>query len=158
MEENKYYQPEISEFFVGFECQTYSTTTIKNCGKEITHNWYDYIFELDRHYIRCDNYRVKKLDVLDIEALGWENLKTEGTKTFRKIKGLKRFEDGDWCESILMLRFRIIDNVPHITISEFNEHEPTCTEVREGVRMEQIFKGFIKNKSELQKLLKQLEV
>jgi len=67
MEENKYYTPEIEEFFVGFEYEVYD----KLHGVWNKEN----NFFLQQGDFK-DSIRVKHLDREDIESLGWEHDQT----------------------------------------------------------------------------------
>ena len=72
---DKYYTPEISEFFVGFE---YEYEDINESGS--TTSWYKTVIKenecyiIDQHLKYSDdlNLRVKYLSREDIESLGWK--------------------------------------------------------------------------------------
>lgn len=76
----KYYMPSVEEFHLGFECE------IASYGKE--NKWVKFIYNSFTDSIFCkdsngkiwvnDNLRVKYLDQEDIESLGWI-LDTRGT-------------------------------------------------------------------------------
>lgn len=137
MEENKYYVPEITEFHVGFEYE------------EKIGEWKKQVYKLDsllnvlwdgeyEFYSIDPTFRVKYLSKEDIESLGWEFIKQHpGTTSFD-------FEKGDYSlnfdpEFGDKWNLRIYDGENQD--SEFN-----------------YFSGYIKNKSELVKLLKQLGI
>lgn len=148
---DKYYTPKIEEFYVGFEFDYFDEddkdwTSISIKNQTDLCNWTGMIIDK----------RVKYLDEQDIEILDWENLNTKGTPTLKKVKGLQKLEDGDWCESVLILRLRYFDNIPYITIFEFDEHNPNEKEIKESVFREPIFRGKIKNKSKLKEILKMI--
>ena len=171
--ENKYYQPEIEEFYVGFEFEIISLSSNNYKEDKSDCEWNNRVLKTEHlysgykedsyletvlSYLQDGHVRVKFLDEQDILDLDWENLKTERTPTFKKIKNIERLEDGDWCECILILRLRTIDGIPNVTIYSFNEHDPNYTVVGEYVKRKQLFCGEIKNKSELKKILKMLEI
>ncbi len=129
MNDNKlYYTPSISEFYVSFEFE-FLTGGV---------NWKPFTFDLDRPERILSNvkekpemFRVKYLDKLDIESLGF------------KVKSLpyQFFDKED--------RYMLVD------LSNTSFHLYSIVDRRYE---ECIFRGFIKNKSELQVLLKQLGI
>lgn len=146
--ENKYYTPELSEFHVGFECE------MKNSSDPIHFDWEkcifkndfsnelneDYCFEYLYNDLKDGNIRVKHLDREDIESLGWEFIKKHpGTESHD-------FELKSNNEMYLSVDFDFRGKI-HLRIydgecdSEFN-----------------YFSGTIKNKSELRKLIQQLNI
>lgn len=74
MENNLYYTPEISEFYVGFEYEEYQF---------LTRNWKTVKCEFIKPNTTIDPkwFRVKYLDQENIESLGWEfkEVNTNGT-------------------------------------------------------------------------------
>src|SRR5690606_9156175 len=128
MKENKYYQPDISEFHIGFEYEVFD---------EENEVWSNKIFPEDfictgtatepdlveLFYSGLKDTRVKYLDRQDIEELGFSHYKMN---IFKK-------------DGITILHQK--DN--HLEI--FDESDT-------------LFSGRIKNKTELKKLLKQLKV
>jgi hypothetical protein len=146
--EFKYYTPDISEFYVGFEYERMngpdwekSELTNVDCWGTIARGYENEFEEIDS-LIR--SVRVKYLDKEDIESLGFKftfqeyggtasivgsNNKERNSSEFIGIQ----FED-DW---------QYILNGP--TIKLYNN---------DG----RLFSGIIKNKSELIKLLKQIEI
>ena len=137
---NKYYTPEIEEFNVGFEYERivsgmeYGKTIYDGFYSIRAYDW-DTSIEED---IKDGEIRVKYLDKEDIESLGWKFIKQHpGTTNFD-------FEKGE-CSLNFDPEFgnkwnlRIYDGEDQD--SEFN-----------------YFSGYIKNKSELIKLLKQLSI
>jgi len=136
---NKYYTPDISEFYFGFEYEMkerFGDGTVKTQEEYDKAKWIERITgSQDSPYIErmlfgknADNglcgVRVKHLDSLDIESLGFE----ENPEFFVNKKG-----DQIWLEEGLVFIY-----------------EPS--------HGEQIFAGTIKNKSELKKLFKQLNI
>ena len=141
MGENKYYIPELSEFYYGFEYELLKPDNKyykRIFGKDIIDNYELDEFNDDLTKIAHSISRVKYLDKEDIESLGWEFIKQHpGTTSFdfEKEEYSLNF-DPEFGEK---WNLRIYDGEDQD--SEFN-----------------YFSGFIKNKSELVKLLKQLEI
>jgi len=144
--ENKYYTPTIEEFHIGFEYETYELYETPNrwkiniFGEE--HMELDYIvFLLMEH---PDMIRVKYLDKEDIESLG--------------------FTQSNLNEEIFLKEVNKYNLLNNVTIGlnyrkEFNHlfvfYVPDQKARPAGVN---IFIGYIKNKSELKVLLKQLGI
>lgn len=161
---NKYYTPEIEEFGVGFEYEQ----------KGAYGRWFksifgdsneEYIGEYDNELSECywelksSNIRVKQLDKIDIENLGFINLHTTGTQRFKKYVNLKQFEGEEWFDYYLLLSLRYFDNTPHITIKKIDIHTyKEEIEVSDNVRSEYLFQGYVKNKHEFSKILKQIRL
>ena len=136
---SKYYTPEIEEFHVGFE---YQAQDLSLDGTSLY--WFKYTFEindsLELLFKPNDWYdlpRVKYLDKEDIESLGF----TSNYKKYYKIDapGKLRY----WTEVHLDFRLGIED----IIIKGFR-----------GEENDYLFRGIIKNKSELKRLMKQLNI
>ena len=127
-EESKYYTPTIEEFHVGF-------------GYEWLNDDNEWVKEDTPIEITVEGYeeqayglRVKALDREDIESLGWE--RTIADKVYRKGRFLLYYhEDGD-------------DGCVLISENKTNS-------ILKG---ERLFFGTIKNKSELKRILNQLEI
>ena len=139
MEDSKYYTPEISEFFVGFEydcilpqweIQDWRSTVVG------TNEDLDAIYQC----IKLDRIRVKLLDKSDIESCGFNQIPS---KEF--AQDVEEYQS-NW--SIGPNPFRLSKYKNLITIS----HQPHMRSSR------QLFEGIIKNISELRKLLKQLGI
>ena len=126
--EDKYYTPQIEEFYVGFEFERAGITS----DIDIL-NWHKDIFETTTCLETINNYkglqRVKYLDQEDIESLG--GLKHLTIDNYWKIDGF-----------VLRLKNQIL------TIYIFDEY--TVDKL--------IFQGVVKNKSELKKLMQQLKI
>ena len=120
--ENKYYTPEISEFYVGFKYEYFNSAC--QCWLESSYEtMYDQKSKpLDELHMEVT--RVKYLDKEDIESLGW----TKSNKNFFTIS-------------------------KYILLQGFNYNLEIMT--YEG---DVFFRGIIKNKSELKKLMKQLGI
>jgi hypothetical protein len=139
--ENKYYTPELEEFHVGFEYEVMIPE--KNL-------WSNEIFHLNDSHINLIKYvklqdeftknkiRVKHLDIEDIDSLGWDcDLNSTG-----------RYEYKDYM------------------LYNFNNSNTFTIKAKRGfvkygqafVGFDVLFEGIIKNKSELKKLMKQLNI
>lgn len=141
--ENKYYAPTINEFYEGFE---FELQTVCDFGKskdprgyEVTTSlvaWIDQTFILNYHNsiikkaLENNVVRVKYLDEQDIKSLGFKEDVYNGVKCFTKNN----------CQI-----FFFGDNV--ISIDLFS-----------GNFRNQYFRGLVKNKSELKRLLNQLNI
>ena len=156
----KYYTPEIEEFHVGFECEFKNSIqgatwnkeicdvdTISICYDSFEHEDYEGEFK--------DTFRVKYLDKEDIESLEFKFLpknslgnlthRYEIKESFTRIDGSDNGDDTSYWNLYLTHypdRNRIIIKA-----------DVSC-----GSRDEKFFEGRIKNKSELKKLLKQLNI
>ncbi|MBC7845566.1 MAG: hypothetical protein H7Y10_03640 [Flavobacterium sp.] len=152
--ENKYYTPTIEEFHVGFECEHKTQELIaKAIGKIIDikflfgedikipendlfeHHIFDgrnlQIYSLNPHLLK--DFRVKYLDREDIESLGWELRTDENRDLHIPEYTIERF----YLKDLADVFFTIYDD------SAVDEY---------------VFRGKIKNKSELKKLMMQLEI
>lgn len=142
---NKYYAPTIDEFCVGFEYEMLDPDfqgqsdgnqwKFKYCDKKdlksIIENW--------KYY---QDYRIKYLDREDIESIGWL-LNKENT-----IYCVYSLSDKNTSSSFgYILEFSQNPNTFNIKIAEYYNGE-----------FQQVFLGSIKNKSELKKLMKQLNI
>lgn len=139
MGENKYYTPEIEEFHVGFEFEEEFKNPNWNKLSKPTKDVWEYIkLKLDTSHsisriigkIKINKVRVKHLDKEDIESLGFKN--NDVDNSFYIKNGIILRKDG-----IKISIFYIISLVETSQIP---------------------FTIDIKNKSELQKLLKQLNI
>lgn len=134
MENNLYYTPTIEEFHVGFEYEL-----LGNSG-----NWYkndfgdangEYWNELSECYwdITHNKLRVKYLDQEDIESLGWNT------------------EDNGECYN-LQIKWDLYGLYPFEFESKIPHTYKICKDTKD------LFYGTIKNKSELKKLMQQLNI
>ena len=125
---SKYYTPTIEEFHVGFEFE--SNYTLFSKDREWTKCKLDEnnTWFIEEWYVDAvpTEFRVKYLDREDIESLGFEH--TDGNDRFAW------FKSGKW-----IMQF----NVGHCHIHTGND-------------MLRHFSGYIKNKSELKRILKQI--
>lgn len=133
----KYYTPSIEEFHVGFEFQGFADNGWED---ESIRNWRELCTVIDR-YSHTAGFRVKHLDREDIESEGLEydnNAEPIPERDYNQMLIPKAFSKGAW-----MLYHYEIDNVVWIENYDTDSF---------------YFKGVIKNKSELKKLLKQLGI
>lgn len=139
MEESKYYTPEIEEFHIGFEFEKYDErpATYKE-NNYVPTNWHKFKYDLKSirlsqlgTHLHDKTIRTKFLDKEDIESLGWR-LNPRGTYYSIEISG-----DG----SDTQLYYT---KETYLTIYDWDS--------------QYLFRGYIKNKSELVKLMKQLRI
>lgn len=137
--ENKYYTPEIDEFYVGVECETnedgeWEYYRIKK---------YTSLLELDK-LLKLGGVRVKYLDKEDIESLGWKT----------PIHSLKVFGEG------IEYYFKCQNGDNYwLRMDEFVNGSKI--KIHNGIDWEDnhIYADFkIKNKAELKKLMKQIGI
>lgn len=128
--ENKYYTPEISEFHVGFEYEIYVPGTDTEYTKKIfTLTEVGFIQNVYDQNLQEGWFRVKYLDKEDIESLDWKSGLFQGLN-----------EDS----------FTYQDYQLYWQDNQFIQIYNFDAKI--------IFEGIIKNKSELKKLLTQLEI
>ena len=166
--ETKYYTPEISEFFVGFEYEWYYHPVFYKLidGKEKT--WEKRIYkgddfiglhkELGGEWIRDvfqqikdviepkDLIRVKYLDVEDVESLGFGFIEETENGSINFIKPIFEIKHS------IHLGFNKKNSEVGISIYDFNKVPPEMYSECSG------FRGIIKNKSELKKILQMLNI
>ena len=156
MEDNtkKYYTPTIDEFHVGFEYEFLNgdkwekdEITTKDFSNELAgeyENWFDEILKGIR------DVRVKYLDEEDIKSLG-----------FAPMKSIKNYQENfmmtdiyrslnEEVGGIMWINARILYNPDIHKIIIYGEFT--------GCEEERFFEGTIKNKSELKKILEQLNI
>lgn len=172
MSEERYYTPTIDEFYVGFEYQ------IEDLNDDaVSHTWRDQVFdgEETRTYfveeLGRKEMRVKYLDKDDIQSLGFDKF----NYTYNKEKNLQAIEDENYSHwhrffessdadkpAELVLNLQTINpNKAYVYIWWETPEELTVlvnTANNMKYTSDFIFRGFIKNKSELKKLLKQLGI
>lgn len=103
---NKYYTPEISDLFIGYECELLKVGCAATNSSECVESWskYHIIDSFDFNHVwdifnegRETNIRTKCLDREDIESLGWEysiNYEAVEDSTYPDEMGfLKEMED-----------------------------------------------------------------
>ena len=158
--ENKYYTPEIEEFHVGFEFEAFDSSMFQNREwKKVTitnDSLRNIIINHDPYALEQikDWARVKYLDREDIESLGFEyDGKSCLDETWEKEESIvdtwsyyvDTTEDKEKYYSLYSQ-----GKLCYITYTAYQNSV--------GSTEEQIFKGTIKNKSELKRLLKQLNL
>lgn len=142
--ESKYYTPSLDEFCIGFEYEEYHTPVRYKIQNEQWCKWNKKIYKGlefvyidysindlgDWSIIPIDKslIRVKYLDQSDIEELGWEDQEVDTEKFIAFKKGKFRLD--------LHNNIVVIYKADHWSV----------------------FQGIIKNKSELKKLMKQLNI
>lgn len=139
--ENKYYTPEIDEFYVGVECETnedgeWEYYRIKK---------YTSLLELDK-LLKLGGVRVKYLDKEDIESLGWGLVNPENSN---HVFGLG-VEYEYKCENGSSYWLRLDQFEDGVTIKIHNGSDWEDNHIYADVK--------IKNKAELKKLMKQIGI
>ena len=146
MEDNKYYTPSIEEFHVGFEYERMNGDRWEK--SEITETDFSAMLsgideenEYDEIYLGIRSVRVKYLDKEDIEELGWKDIEDRGMSEnygYMFTKPIQYLSGGN---AYYKLRYWTTNNRLRI------ENLGGC-----------MFDGTIKNKSELKRLLIQLDI
>lgn len=168
--QQKYYCPDISEFYEGFEYEF----------KERMGNYSKNKFRVTKlndalqHYLDRKMIRVKYLDQQDIESLGWDlgisfwerdtnervnvvRLKSiaDNSLSFQKIitetqtYSLTMFDN----LRVVIVKNYLSDHKTGLILKNKMIHEPKNIMVKES-----LFDGIIKNKSELKKIMQQLNI
>lgn len=147
MENNKYYTPSIEEFHVGFEYEVSNDLVRGLLETKPDKEWYKQIFDNSKPYdyeflkfcieSKFEAIRVKYLDKEDIESLGFDESCDEPGEWWWSFNG--DFE--------IQLYLNDLPNSSSIN--------PSC---RIYSDRGEVFSGFIKNKSELKRLLTQLQI
>lgn len=164
---NKYYTPEIEEFHIGFEYEFYGMSTgglsilnakknklekikdpdIKIWTKEKLYKDDSGIFNRTLKSIRglliSDQIRVKYLDREDIESLGF---KYNGSKMIKNYRDEFNLEIGAIRYNLTYIYGKKLLKINSENLVMFEEH------------LNYLFQGNIKNKSELKRILKQLNI
>ena len=153
MMEDKYYTPTIEEFHVGFEYyvdnKLYIITDVvlKLMLNAITEDTFEGKYGQGTLRLNIDNVRVKYLDQEDIESLGWEhdyNLEPIPNRENDSVfYGYILEQDGGETQYLLF---------------HFNDGEVWIEKIINCAGQGNIFKGQLKNKSELKRVLKQVGV
>jgi hypothetical protein len=147
--ENKYYTPKIEELYVGFELQHFSH--LEGIWKDVVIGSFMLHEILDEELNDCSehNIRIKYLDREDIESLGYResNIKPD----IFSPKGFYLEEDLTGFLLFLLKNNQVIIYSRDMTRTwlqppSFNEEFTIC------------FRGILKNKSELKKLMQQLTI
>jgi hypothetical protein len=128
---NKYYTPQITEFRIRFEYEL---------EDPITKMWVKFIFEEDKlWFVKSNNCRVKYLTKEDIESCGFVNI---GSNWFKKEKCLTTSG-----RNFMTCMLRKWSNLEVDIYGEYDDKEQQL-----------IFRGNIKNLSELKQILKMIGV
>lgn len=145
---NKYYTPDIEEFCVGFECEILTSYDwIKGTFPSVLFQDTLTGFEAQKDLFKATknaSIKVKYLDGSDIEELGFK-YKAKTIDLWFEKEGIYLREDGHHLNNI-KLQYGLHDNKLKITFCYVSGEEQIH------------FEGKIKNKSELVKLLKMLEI
>lgn len=150
--ENKYYTPNIKEFHIGFEFEMFIDNmndwvngTISPFSFTCKNNLHQKENEFDKilYYLRKDKIRVKYLDKKDIESLGFKMVCNDSSSLTFSNKAHEKFNIIK--DSIILDLFTNtkVGNYISIVYSETKSI---------------LFRGNIKNKSELNILLIQLKL
>ena len=145
--ENKYYTPIIEEFYIGFECEIKNSSgkvfdweQFKIIGvddAEISNNQMDWSFYDSARAINEGQIRVKYLDSSDVESFGWKQSKLPWQFHNDNSEFYFFIPEGS-------TNFEILGK--DIICISSKRYDDT------------IFRGKIKNKSELQQILKMIGV
>jgi hypothetical protein len=150
--ENKYYVPQIEEFYVGFE---YERLYDEN---DLLYEWEKLVFDADDEYLTLsqianeidfDQIRVKVLDKSDVESLGFRITK-EYSIEFEAQLHIDDYSFYDltyeWDEQRLI-------------IERFYQSKLVAAKLDDGTYdSHTVFNGTIKNKSEFKQVLKMLNI
>jgi hypothetical protein len=149
METNKYYTPTIEEFHVGFRFEVLNNGIWDwqnmNASRLQEINFDDNLNNMSK-------YRVKYLDKSDIESLGF-NIKSESHPWFKAVNnsGPDAMYFNKFIDKMELILFYSIE------INKLEIHiQVPCN--KDYTTYQSIFIGTIKNKSELIKLLKMLNI
>lgn len=127
----RYYTPDIEEFHVGFICEM-NTTPNKWVETSITLNHFPHL----NKWLLENHIRVKYLDEEDLGSFGFKTMYNVKSDFYKPI----------YSNEVCRIR-TTIDSM--ITV---------CISVKNQFYMPEVFRGEIKNESELRKLLKQLGI
>lgn len=167
--ETKYYTPEIEEFHIGFEYQTYMITTGGYVIMDMTnqefsmvkepteHMWFTttfrfsekgpldtpYTLEQIKEFLKEDRIRVKELDQEDLESLGWK-YNGAGWYDLIKVPGSLGY--------FTHVKFKFWGK--ETFIKAYRGEPNTCPDEEQ----QHLFVGEIKNKSELKRIMKQVQI
>ena len=158
--DNKYYHPSIEEFHVGFEYEyrnhdgTVKNNTVLNSWNKSTISDLNELSYVERGLQTPNNTRVKYLDKDDIESLGFIH---DGNESGEESPQL--FDEHGYS-----LAYVLDKQLEPIKTAWIIYHFPDKFLIIErivncGTGFEDmLFRGYIKNKSELARLLKQLNI
>ena len=142
----KYYTPDISEFHVDFEYERMNGDRWEEAEFSETDCWGTLARGYENEFEEIDKgqrtVRVKYLDKEDIESLGFEHI-GNAVDIWYAIEG--RFEMGSWTCRRMQMHYGRTDHRMYIIAEDPpDDHK--------------VFEGIIKNKSELIKLMNQLNI
>jgi hypothetical protein len=137
--DGKYYTPTIEEFHVGFEYEVKKEESWFRCfysQGSLVDIYYKYNDDLDSIDFEADTIRVKYLDQEDIESLGFKHEVSDNA-------------GGYWFKGNYTLNYYFKhSSLPNSLIITSDDYGNTIV----------LFNGIIKNKSELIKVLKQVNI
>lgn len=148
--ESKYYTPDLSEFYVGFEFEMFSGNKWFNI-KRTNH------FDNFENKLKAEEIRVKYLNEDDLKNFGLTkeeyNLKDYPFLGYYHVDlKIKEYNLYKFTTKYTYLQFWYSPNIKN----DYCNLIITCFNDKDNLNCH--FKGYIKNKSELQKLLKQLGI
>ena len=146
---NKYYTPSIEEFHVGFEYESLEEGSQTKFNKDIVtdnHLYGDYEQNtlLSELYFHPERARVKYLDQEDIESLGFEVSPSEHNPLYWHI--VIKNDPKDYMKSIVGYYDFTSKELSLENLGSYEDHKYYVKDI------------IVKNKSELKKLLKQLNI
>ena len=154
MEENKYYKPEVEEFYLGFEYDEElkeEWSKLIRPPKDLPNKWYSLKLNTSHSFskiinkIKLEKIRVKYLDKSDIEELGFKCIKdNNGEYMFQKIVSDNLFYEINYDEDNQ-------ETMIEVYMKPFNEDSNKYDSFT-------LFHGYIKNKSELKMILKMVKI
>lgn len=141
---NKYYTPKIEELCVGFRCEYKMLKGFWKpiiCDSEILSLIFEDLLKGNDYFI--SSCRVKFLDREDIESLGFIHI--DGSNDCRYFKEDKYGRKYRLCFGPTLNGYGVVSI--DVGVEDFPHEKPI-----------QIFRGIIKNRSELERLFKQLNI
>lgn len=151
--ENKYYTPEIEEFHVGFEFEYIGATGgWEECSfgnDEIIHSELEQ-FKDELMKVAHSTNRVKYLDREDIESLGFKLYHSDLSLTNTLWFDAPYFDERK-AKDLVSIQYNTHSNWALITIANRTKDGKSTDHVVK-------FSGFVKNKSELKKLMSMLNI
>lgn len=154
MEENKYYTPKLEEFHVGFEYEfnhpDFDENWIKYHTPQFNHELEDFCLSKTWR----ESFRVKYLDREDIESLGWVKRDEPYAPSSTYLPKTSILESYYKNKTELYIA-KHSDFYPpkHLMIYQLSALRGYGDEEYRSV-----FKGIVKNKSELKKLMEMLQI
>lgn len=145
--ENKYYIPEINEFYIGYKCEFLESENDIMDWEKSTLTYFEFLKIED--FLNCNRVRTKYLDKEDIESLGFGNFEysfynntNHITATKEKVK-IKNYYNNK-VEIVLHLDYSVENN--HLLIDNGEAYDFN----------EIYFEGEVKSLNELTKILKMI--